>query len=175
LVVQARLNRRAFFHLSASLPPPSAPPRLQLAKLSARGRSTTAPPVRSWAYPPKEDEMKAAIAAIALSAVAAAAPIGAAQAHSAITVGIHTPAFGIRFGAPYVAVAPVVPLPVYVPAPVFAPPVVYAVPPRVVVRPPVVYRVVHPYGPPAFKHRKHRHHDGRGVIVTGGHAYYGGD
>jgi hypothetical protein len=119
--------------------------------------------------------MKAAIAAIALSAVAATAPIGAAQAHTAITVGIQTPAFGIRFGAPYFAVAPVVPVPVYVPAPVFAPPVVYAVPPRVVVRPPVPHLVVHPYGPPAFKHRKHRHRDGRGVIVTGGHAYYGGD
>jgi hypothetical protein len=121
-------------------------------------------------YLPKEDKMKAAIAAIALSAVAVAAPIGAAQAHTTVTVGIETPAFGVRFGAPYVSVAPVYPAPVYVPAPVYAPapPVVY-VPPRVVVRPPVIYPVVYPYGPPVVKHPRH-HHPHR-VIVPGGYAY----
>ena len=112
--------------------------------------------------------MKAAIAAIALSAVAVAAPIGAAQAHAAVTVGIETPAFGIRFGAPFFAVAPVYPAPVYVPAPVYAPPpaVIYA-PPRVLIRPPVFHPVVYPYGPPVVKHHKHA----RRVIVPGGYGY----
>lgn len=117
--------------------------------------------------------MKAAIAAIALTAVAIAAPIGAAQAHTAITVGIDTPAFGIRIGAPYPVVAPL-PLygavPVYFPAPVYAAPVVY-VPPRVLVVPPVVHRIVYPYGPPAARHRKHGQRDARHVIVPGGHGY----
>jgi hypothetical protein len=116
--------------------------------------------------------MKAAIAAVALSAVAVAASIGAAQAHAAVTVGIETPAFGIRFGAPYVTLAPVYPAPVYVPAPVYAPapPGVY-VPPRVVVRPPVVYPVVYPYGPPVVKHHKRAHRDAYRVIVPSGYAY----
>ncbi len=116
--------------------------------------------------------MKAAIAAIALSAVALAAPIGAAQAHTAIAVGIETPAFGIRFGAPYALVAPVYPAPVYVPAPVYAPPPpVFYAPLPVVVRPPVVYPVVYPYGPPVVKHRKHLYRDANRVIVPGGYAY----
>jgi hypothetical protein len=112
--------------------------------------------------------MKAVAAAIALSAIAAAAPIGAAQAHTAVTVGIETPAFGIRFGAPFFAVAPVYPAPVYVPAPVYAPPpaVIYA-PPRVLIRPPVFHPVVYPYGPPVVKHHKHA----RRVIVPGGYGY----
>ena len=116
--------------------------------------------------------MKAAIAAIALSAVAVSAPFGPAQAHTAVAVGIETPAFGIRIGTPYVSVAPVYPAPIYVPAPVYAPvpPVVYA-PPRVVVGPPVVYPVVYPYGPPVMKHHKRAYRDGRGVIVPGAYAY----
>jgi hypothetical protein len=117
---------------------------------------------------PKEVEMKAAIAAIALTAVAAA-PIGAAHAHTAVTVGIDTPAFGIRIGAPYAAVAPLplYPAPVYVAAPVYAPPppVVYA-PPRVVFRPPVVYPIVYPYG-----QWKHGYRPAHRAIVPGGYAY----
>ena len=93
--------------------------------------------------------MKAAIAALALSAAAVAAPIGVAQAHTGITVGIETPAFGVRFGTPYFPVAPVYPAPVYVPAPVYAPvPPVFYAPPRVVVQPAVIYPVVYPFGPP---------------------------
>ena len=116
--------------------------------------------------------MRAAIAAIALSAAAVATPFGAAKAHTAVVVGIETPAFGIRIGTPYVGVAPVYPAPVYVPAPVYAPvpPVVY-VPPRVVVRPPVVYPVVYPYGPPVTKHHRRAHRDARRVYVPGGYAY----
>jgi hypothetical protein len=123
-------------------------------------------------YLPKEDDMKAAIAALALSAAAVAAPIGVAQAHTGITVGIETPAFGVRFGTPYVPVAPVYPAPVYVPAPVYAPvPPVFYAPPRVVVRPAVVYPVVYPFGPPVVKHHNHAYRNARGVIVTGGYPY----
>lgn len=118
--------------------------------------------------------MKAAFAAIALTAVAIATPIGAAQAQTFVSVGIDTPGFGIRIGAPYAVVAPM-PLfgavPVYVPAPVYAAPVVY-VPPRVVVAPPVMHRVVYPYGPQAAKHRKHGPRDARHFILPGsGHGY----
>jgi len=117
--------------------------------------------------------MKTAIAAIALTAVAIAAPIGAAQAQTVISVGIDTPGFGIRIGAPYPVVAPLPlyrPVPVYVAAPVYAPPVVY-LPPRLVLRPPVVYPIAYPYGPPAAKHRKHGQRDARRVIVPGGYGY----
>ena len=117
--------------------------------------------------------MKAAIAAIALSAAAAAAPIGAAQAHTAITVGIETPAFGVRIGTPYVQVAPVYPAPVYVPVPVYAPPPVVYAPPPVVFRPPVVYPVIYPLAPPLAKHRGHPHRQGPRVVVPAGYAYRG--
>ena len=113
--------------------------------------------------------MKAAIAAIALSAIAAAAPLGAAQAHTFVSIGIETPGFGIRFGAPLVPVAPVVP--VYAPVPVYVPPPVVYVPPRVVYVPPrVVHPVVYPYGPAVVKRHKHRHRDGHRVIVPAGHV-----
>ncbi len=118
--------------------------------------------------------MKAAIAAIALSVVAVAVPSGAAEAHTAVTVGIDTPAFGIRIGTPYVSVAPVYPAPVYIPPPVFVPPPpVFYAPPRVVVRPPVLYPVVYPYGPPpVLRHHRHVHRKGHPpVFVTGGYAY----
>ena len=116
--------------------------------------------------------MKAAIAATALSAIAFVAPLGAAQAQTAVTVGIETPAFGIRIGTPYVPVAPVYPAPVYIPAPVFVPPppVIYA-PPRVVIGPPVVYPVAYPYGPLVVKHERHVHRKGHAVRVPGGYAY----
>jgi len=117
--------------------------------------------------------MKTVIGAIALTAVAIAAPIGATQAHTFVTVGIDTPGFGIRIGAPYPLVAPLPvyrPAPVYVAAPVYAPPIVY-LPPRMVVGPPVVYPIVYPYGPPAAKHRKHGKQDARRVIVPGGYVY----
>lgn len=116
--------------------------------------------------------MKAAIAAIALSAVAVAAPFGAAKAHTAVTVGIQTPAFGIRIGSPYAGVAPLYPAPVYVPAPVYAPvpPVVY-VPPRVVVGPPVIRPVVFPYVRPVVKHHRRVDWDAHRVFVPGGYAY----
>lgn len=107
--------------------------------------------------------MKAAVAAIALSAIAVAAPLGAAQAHTFVTIGIEAPGFGIRFGAPLIPVAPVVPVPVYAPVPVY-------VPPRVVVRPRAVHTVVYPYGPAVVKRHKHRHRDGHRVIVPAGHV-----
>ncbi|MBK9245011.1 MAG: hypothetical protein IPM30_09230 [Burkholderiales bacterium] len=116
--------------------------------------------------------MKATIAAIALSAAAVAAPLGAAQAHTAITVGIDTPTFGLRIGAPFVPVfAPVAP--VYVPAPVFvSPPVVY-VPPRVVVRPVFVHPVVHRHVPRPGKHHRGRQRDGHRDFVPVGYRYGG--
>ena len=118
--------------------------------------------------------MKAAIAAIALSTIAVAAPLGAAQAQTFVTIGIDTPGFGIRFGTPLVPVAPVVPI--YAPVPVYAPPVVYAPPrvvyvsPPVVVQPRAVHPVVYPYGPAVAKRHKHRHRDGHRVIVPAGYV-----
>lgn len=92
--------------------------------------------------------MKATLAAISLTLLAAAAPLSAARAGD-VTIRVDTPDFGFRIGTPVRIYAPApvyVPPPVYVPAPVYAPPapVVY-VPPRVVVRPPVVHRVYEPY------------------------------
>ena len=115
--------------------------------------------------------MKATIAAIALSATAAAAPIGAAQAYTAISVGIETPAFGVRIGAPYAPVVPVYPAPVVVPAPVYAPVPTVVYPPPVVIRPPVVYPVVYPYGVPVVRHYRHVHHDGPRAVVPVGYTY----
>jgi len=115
--------------------------------------------------------MKAAIAAVALSAAAAAAPIGAAQAQALVTFGIETPGFGVRIGAPY-PVVPLYPAPVYVAPPVYAPlpPVVY-LPPALKIRPPVFHPVVHYYGPPWPKHRRHPHRSAPVVVVPGGYAY----
>ena len=118
--------------------------------------------------------MKSAIAAIALTTLAAAAPIGTAQAETGVTIRVDTPEFGIRIGTPVRIYAPVpvyAPPPVYVPAPVYVPPPVYVprapvvfVPPRVVVQPGTVYRVVEPYpyrafGKPWKVHPRHRRHD----------------
>lgn len=115
--------------------------------------------------------MKAAIAATVLSAIAIAAPTGAARAQTFVSVGIEAPGFGIRIGAPLVPVAAAVPAAVYVPAPVFAPPPPVYVPPPVVVRPRVVYPVVYPYGPAVVKRHKHRHRHVHRVIVPAGYAH----
>lgn len=117
--------------------------------------------------------MRVALAAVALSAVAVAAPIGAAQAHTAIAVGIETPTFGLRFGAPYMPAAPVyMPAPVFVPAPVYAPaPAVLYVPPRVVIAPRVFHPVIYPYGPVVVKRHRHAHRDAHRVFVPRGYAY----
>lgn len=98
------------------------------------------------------------IAASALIAGAACAPLGAAQAQQ-VSVRIDTPEIGIRIGSPYPqpVYGPVYPAPVYpveaYPAPVYAPPVVIApapvyypatrwavAPPRVYMPAPVYYR-----------------------------------
>jgi hypothetical protein len=126
-------------------------------------------------YTLKEVEMKAAIAAVALSAVALATPIGAAQARTVVAVRVDTPVFGLRFGAPGLVVAPlpVVVHPVYMPPPVYAPPVPVAyVPPRVVLRAPVVYPVVyrHVHGP-VVKYGKHGRWHGRQGVTAVGYAY----
>ena len=116
--------------------------------------------------------MKAALAALALTAVALAAPISEAQAHGGVAIRVDTPGFGVRIGAPGPIVAPWPPYapPVYVPAPVYAPPapVVY-MPPRVVVQPPVIYPVVVPYAyAPASKHWNHGYRHGpRGIVAVG--------
>jgi len=118
--------------------------------------------------------MKAAVAAIAVSAIALAAPIGAAHARTSVAVHVDAPAFGLRIGAPglFFAPPPVVvhPVPAYVPPPVYAPPIpVTYLPPRVVLRAPVVYPVVYPHvHAPVVKHWKHgRPHGRRGVRSTG--------
>ena len=121
--------------------------------------------------------MKAAIAAIAVSAVALAAPIGAAHARTAVAVQVDTAAFGIRIGAPGVFIAPrpvvVHPVPVYVPPSVYAPPVPVAyLPPRVVLRAPIAYPVVYPYvHVPVVRHWKHGRLHGRRGVVGAGYAY----
>jgi hypothetical protein len=115
--------------------------------------------------------MKAAIAAIALSAIAVAVPTGAAQAQTFVSVGIETPGFGVHIGTPVVPVAPAYPAPVFVPAPVYAPPPIMYLPPRVVVRPPVIYPVAYPYRPAVVKRHRHRHlHDAR-LVAPVGYAY----
>lgn len=117
--------------------------------------------------------MRATLAAVALSAVAVAIPISAAQAHTAITVGIDTPGFGLRFGAPYLPAAPVyLPVPVFVAAPVYAqaPAVVYP-PPRLVVQPRLIHPVVYPYRPLVVKRHRHAHRDTHRVFVQRGYAY----
>jgi len=123
--------------------------------------------------------MKAAVATIAISAVALAAPIGAAHARTAVAVQVHTPAFGLRIGAPgvvFASPAVVVPaVPAYVPPPVYAPPLPVAyLPPRVVLRAPIVYPVAYPrphVHAPVVKHWKHgRKHARRGAVVAG-YAY----
>lgn len=108
--------------------------------------------------------MKRTLAIIAV-ALAAAAPLGAAQAHGNVAIRVDTPDFGIRIGTPFPVYAPPV---VVAPAPVYAPPpVIYTPPPRVVYAPPP--RVIVPapvyYGPPAFyppghyrKHYKVKHY-----------------
>jgi hypothetical protein len=126
-------------------------------------------------YKPKEVEMKAALAALALTAVALAAPISEAQAHGGVAIRVDTPEFGFRIGAPGPVFAPLPAYapPVYVPAPVYAPPapVVY-VPRRVVVQPPVFYPVVVPYGyAPAPGHWKHGYRHGHRGIVAVGYPY----
>jgi len=86
--------------------------------------------------------MKRSLALVAV-ALAAALPVGAAQAHGNVAISVDTPDFGIRIGTPFPVYAPpvvVAPAPVYVP-----PPVIYAPPPRVIVPAPVYY------GPPAFR------------------------
>lgn len=99
--------------------------------------------------------------ALTAVALAAALPLGAAQAHGNVAIRVDTPEFGIRIGTPF----PVYPPPVIIaPAPVYAPPpVIYAPPPRVIVPAPVYY-----YGPPAFlppghyrKHYKVKYYKGR--------------
>ena len=86
--------------------------------------------------------------------LAAALPIGSAQAHGNVAIRIDTPEFGIRIGTPF----PIDPPPVIVtPAPVYLPPpVIYVPPPRVIVPAPVYYY----YGPPAFRppHHYRTHH-----------------
>lgn len=86
--------------------------------------------------------MKKSLALVAV-ALAAALPVGAAQAHGNVAISVDTPDFGIRIGTPF----PVYPPPVIVaPAPVYVPPpVIYAPPPRVIVPAPVYY------GPPVFR------------------------
>jgi len=119
--------------------------------------------------------MKAALAAIGLSAVALAAPIGQVQAHGGVAIRVDTPAFGFRIGTPGPVPVPMPAYapPVYVPAPLYAPPapVVY-LPPRVVVQPPVIYPVVVPYGyAPAIRYWKHGYRHGHRGIVTVGYPY----
>lgn len=114
--------------------------------------------------------MKAAVAAIALSVAATAAPLDAAHAHTAVAVDIATPTFAIRLGAPPAPMPVAYPPPVYVAPPLYAPPVYYA-PPRLVVAPPAVYPVVLPYRPPLVGYRRHGHRELRGFIVPRGYAY----
>ena len=85
--------------------------------------------------------------ALAAVALAAALPVGAAQAHGNVAISVDTPDFGIRIGTPF---------------PVYPPPVIYTPPPRVFVPAPVYY------GPPAFyppghyrKHYKVKHYRDR--------------
>lgn len=123
--------------------------------------------------------MKAALAAVAVTALAIAAPMGAAQASTNVTVRVDTPEFGIRIGSPVGIYAPVpvyappvyapapvyTPAPVYAPAPVVVPPRVVYAPPRVVVPAPVIYPVVYPqpyrYVAP-HKHKKVKYRQVRG-------------
>lgn len=113
--------------------------------------------------------------ALAVVALAAALPFGAAHAHGNVAIRVDTPEFGIRIGTPFPVYPPpvvVAPAPVYAPPPViYAPPPVIYAPPRVIYAPPP--RVVVPapvyYGPPALlppghyrKHYKVKHHDGHG-------------
>ncbi len=108
--------------------------------------------------------MKAAVAAIALTTLAVAAPVSNAHA-SDVMIRVDTPQFGIRIGTParIYAPAPVYAPPVYVPAPLYAPPVpvVYA-PPRLIVQPLPGYPIVAPYpyvpGPKHYWKARHRHH-----------------
>jgi len=108
--------------------------------------------------------MKAALAAIALTTLAVAAPVSNAHA-SEVMIRVDTPQFGIRIGTPVriYAPAPVYSPRVYVPAPVYAAPVpvVYA-PSRLIVQPVPGYPIVAPYpyrpGPKHYWKAKHRHH-----------------
>lgn len=90
---------------------------------------------------------------VTLFAVAALAPVGAAQAGGGVVVSVSTPEFGFRIGAPFYGppvYAPVYAPPVYGPpvyeTPTYSPPVVVVPAPRVIYRPPVVIapRVVYP-------------------------------
>ena len=121
--------------------------------------------------------MKTALLAIALTAAAAAAPIGVAQAHGGVAIRVDAPGFGIRIGAPLPVHAP----PLYLPAPAYAPAVPVAYPPPVAVihappharvGQPFAYPVVVPYGyVPAARHWKHAYPGARRVIVAVGHPH----
>jgi hypothetical protein len=116
--------------------------------------------------------MKAAIAAVAVTAIALVAATDSAHAQTAISVQVATPHFGFRIGAP----APIFsPAPIYVPAvPIYVSPVpiMYA-PARLIVSAPVVYPVVYPYHySPAMKHRKHGYREVRGAFAPAvGYGY----
>ena len=116
--------------------------------------------------------MKAAIAAVAVTAIALAAATDTAHAQTAISVQVATPHFGFRIGAP----APIFsPAPIYVPAvPIYVSPVpiMYA-PARLIVSAPVAYPVVYPYDyGPAMKHRKHGFREVRRAFVPAvGYGY----
>jgi len=115
--------------------------------------------------------MKAAIAAVALTAAILGAPGGTANAQTAISFQIATPHLGVLIGVPgpFLAPGPIYlpPVAVHAAAPVFvAPAPMFVLPPRVIVRPRVVYPVVYPYGPGrAIKHHKHGHRETRRAIV----------
>ena len=83
--------------------------------------------------------------------IAAMAPWSASQAHG-VSIGVNTPEFGIRIGAP---VFP----PVYRPVPVYQPVPVYYPPPRLVVYVPPPRYVAAPYIVGGFRgHGHYRHH-----------------
>jgi hypothetical protein len=119
--------------------------------------------------------MKAALLAIALSAAAAAAPIGAAQAYTGVAIRVDAPGFGIRIGTPLPVYGPPLPVPAPAYAPpapvVYAPPMpVYPGPHTVIVGPPLFY----PYGyAPAARHWKHGYRGPRPGVVPVAYSYVG--
>lgn len=114
--------------------------------------------------------MKVALAAVAVTALAVAAPLSAAHASTGVTFRVDTPEFGIRIGTPVRIHAPVpgyAPAPVYLPpvyTPAYVPPRIIYAPPRVVVPAPVIYPFVHRHphryvAPYQYKKFKSRHDD----------------
>jgi hypothetical protein len=116
---------------------------------------------------------------VATLAIAALAPLGAAQANGGVVVSVSTPQFGFRIGTPiygppvyapvYAPPPVVVAPPVFMPVPVYGPPVVMVPPPRVIHRAPIFVAPRPVIFVPAFAPRPRViHHRG------GPRPYYGG-